>query len=63
MQISFIHDKNHNLFISVTKNIHPKLCNINLHNVTHSLISQNPRDRMFIVQFSLLIVTFFSPIS
>ena len=43
--------------------IHPKLCNINLHNVTHSLISQNPRERMFVVQISLLIVTFLSLIS
>ena len=29
--------------------IHPKLHNINLHNNTHSLISQNPRERMFVV--------------
>ena len=46
--------------------IHPKLRNIYPHNVTHSLISQNPRDpkeRMFIVQISLLIVTFLSLIS
>ena len=43
--------------------VHPKLCNINLHNVTHSLISQNPREQMFIVQISLLIVTFLSLIS
>ena len=42
---------------------HLKLCNINLHNVTHSLISQNPRERMFVVQISLLIVTFLSLIS
>ena len=38
--------------------VHPKLRNINLHNITHSLISQNPRERMFVVQISLLIVTF-----
>ena len=30
--------------------IDPKLCNINLHNVIPSLISQNPRERMFLVQ-------------
>ena len=29
--------------------VHPKLHNINLHNVTHSLISQNPTERMFVV--------------
>jgi hypothetical protein len=40
--------------------MHPKLCNINPHNVTHSLISRNPRERMFVVQISLLIVTFLS---
>ena len=34
--------------------LHPKLRNINLHNVTHSLISQNPMERIFIVQISLL---------
>ena len=43
--------------------LHPKLRNINLHNVTHSLIFQNPRKRMFVVQISLLIVTFLSLIS
>ena len=43
--------------------IHPKLRNINLHNVTHSLISRNPGKRMFVVQISLLIVTFLSLIS
>ena len=36
---------------------------INLHNVTHFLISRNPRERMFVVQISLLIVTFLSLIS
>jgi hypothetical protein len=35
--------------------VHPKLHNIKLHNVTHSLI-RNPRERMFVVQISLLIV-------
>ena len=30
--------------------IHPKLRNINPHNVTHSPISQNPRERMFVVE-------------
>jgi hypothetical protein len=43
--------------------IHPKLLNINLHNVTHSLIYHNPREQMFVVQISLLIVTFLSLIS
>ena len=43
--------------------IHLKLRNINLHNVTHSLISRNPREWMFVVQFSFLIVTFLSFIS
>ena len=32
--------------------LHPKLRNINLHNVTHSLIPQNPRERIFVVQIS-----------
>ena len=32
--------------------VHPKLHNINFHNVTHSLISWNPREHMFIVQIS-----------
>ena len=44
----------HNLCWNV---IHPKFRNINLHNVTHSLISQNHRKRMLVVQISLLIVT------
>jgi hypothetical protein len=43
--------------------VHPKLRNINLHNVTHSLISRMHRERMFVVQISLLIVTFLSHIS
>jgi len=43
--------------------IHPKLCNINPHNVTHSLISWNLREQMFVVRISLLIVTFLSLIS
>ena len=38
--------------------LHFKLRNIDLHNVTHSLISQNPTERMFIVQISLLVVAF-----
>jgi hypothetical protein len=38
--------------------LHPKLCSINLYNVTPSPISRNPRERMFVVQISLLIVTF-----
>ena len=40
--------------------LHPKLYTINFHNVTLSLISRNPRERMFIVQISFLIVTFLS---
>jgi hypothetical protein len=43
--------------------IHPKLRNINLHNVTHSLISRNPREQIFVVQISLLIVIFLFLIS
>ena len=41
---------------SVEIYIQPKLRNINLHNITHSLISWNPRERMWIVHISLLIV-------
>ena len=44
-------------------NIHPKVCSINLHNVAHSLVSRNPRERMFVAQTSLLTVTFLSLIS
>jgi hypothetical protein len=43
--------------------VHPKLRNISLHNVTHSLMSQNPRERIFVVHISLYIVTFLSLIS
>jgi hypothetical protein len=43
--------------------LHLKLRNINLHNVIHSLMSQNPREWMFIVQISLLIITFLFLIS
>ena len=43
--------------------IHPKLRSVNLHNVVHFLISQIPRGQMFVVQISLLIVTFLSLIS
>ena len=43
--------------------VHPKLHNINPYNVTHSLIFQNSRERMFIVQILLLIVAFLSLIS
>ena len=46
-----------------TDGVHPKHCNFNLHNISHSLISQNPRERMFVVQKSNLIVTFLSLIS
>ena len=41
----------------------PKILNINLRNVTHSPISSNTRGHMFLVQISLLIVTFLSLIS
>ena len=40
-----------------------KLRNVNSHNVAHTLISRNPRERMFVVQISLFIVTFLSLIS
>ena len=43
--------------------VHPKLHNINIHNVTHPLISWNPRERISVVQISLLIVIFLSLIS
>ena len=43
--------------------VHPKLCNINSHKVTHSLISRNCRERRFVVQISLLVVTFLSLIT
>ena len=44
----------------VTHYMHPKLRNANLHNVTHFLRSQNLMERMFVVQISLVIVTFLS---
>ena len=47
----------------VNKALHPKLHNINLYNVTKTLISRNPRERMFVVQISLFIVTLLSPLS
>ena len=40
--------------------LHPKLHNINLYYVTHSLISRNPRKRMFLSSNLPLIVTFLS---
>ena len=43
--------------------VHPKLHNIKPHNVIHSLIVRNHRERLFVVKISLLIVTFFSLIS
>ena len=45
------------------KTLHPKLRNINLHNIIHSVICRNPKERMFVVQISFLIVTFLSFIS
>ena len=47
----------------VLRLLHPKLRNTDPHNVTHSLTSRNPRERMFVVQISLLVVTFLSLIS
>ena len=43
--------------------IHPKVCNINLHNITCSLINWNPSEWMFVTKISFLIVTFLSLIS
>ena len=43
--------------------VHLKLCKISLHNVTHSITSRDPRERKFVVQTSLLLVTFLSLIS
>ena len=43
--------------------INPKLRNVIPHNITHSLVSQNPRERMFVVQIWLFIVTFLFLIS
>ena len=43
--------------------VHPRLRNINPQNVMHSLISRNPRERMSVVQISLLIVTFLPLVS
>ena len=51
------------LFNQTSMNIHPKFCNINPHNFTRYLISRHPRERRFIVQISLLIITFLSLIS
>ena len=43
--------------------LHTKFRKINLHNITHSVISSNPRGWTFVVQISLLTVTFLSLIS
>ena len=43
--------------------LRPKLRNINLHSITQFLTSRNPREQIFVVQISLLIVTFLSLIS
>ena len=51
------------LLQSLRFSVHPKLRNSNLHNITHFLISQNPRERMFVVQISLFLVTFLSLMS
>ena len=47
----------------ICSHVHPKLHNINPHNVTHSLISQSHGECMFVVQIPLLIVTLLSLIS
>ena len=44
--------------VSTEYNIHSKLCNINPYNFIPSLISRNPRERMFLVWISLFVVTF-----
>ena len=43
--------------------VYLELRNINPHKVTHSIIYRNPRERIFVVQISLLIVIFLSLIS
>ena len=48
---------------SRAQGLHPKLRNTNLHNVTHSLISWNPMERIFVVQISFFVVTFLFLIS
>ena len=48
---------------SMADDMHSKLRDINLHNVTHSLISRNPREHMSVVQISLFIVTLLSLVS
>jgi hypothetical protein len=48
----------------IVNTLHPKLRTINLHNFTHPIISRNPREWMFVVQISfLIIVPFLSLIS
>ena len=56
------------IFVTVSKRQKsPKLSNlvinVNLHNITHSLVSRNPRERRFTIWISLLIATFLSLIS
>ena len=46
-----------------TFNVHPNLRNINLHDITCSLMSQNPKERIFVVQIALFVVTFLSLVS
>ena len=60
---SWIPDKTLQLKFSATKYTLYKLRNIDFHNITHTVISWNPRERMLVVQISLLIVTFLSLIS
>ena len=66
-QVTMTALNNTNVNLNFTMNwmfiVHLELRNINPHNVTRSLMSQNPRERMFIVQISLLIVTILSLIS
>ena len=57
------YSQSHKTLLWIWIMLHLKLRNTNLHNITHSLISWNPRERMSIVQIPLLIVTFLSLIS
>ena len=50
-------------FPTLEMELHPNLRNNNLHSVTQSLISSNLRERMLVVQISLLVITLLSLIS
>ena len=47
----------------LTHHVHSKFRNINPRNITHSLISRNLNEWIFVIQILLLIVTFLSLIS